>query len=117
MVLALFGLPVTMVESRRKRYLFLLWARDEMGLSNARVVQGRVENCGPFPSGAAFTARAVEKPLQLLERIRAAVPGGFTLTVRSQDPYSAPGEKVITVLPSPPLDRPGFMVQFRHPGP
>lgn len=116
MVMAVFGINVTMVERRRKRYLFLLWARDSMGLGNAGVIHGGIEDAGPFPKGTMFTARAVEKPERLLHRIAGIAPDGYTLTVRVANPYSIPCEKVVFELPSPPLDRPGFMVQFRHPG-
>jgi 16S rRNA (guanine527-N7)-methyltransferase len=115
-VLALFGLETTLVESRRKRYLFLLWVREIMKIGNARVLNGRVEDCGPFPGPVSFTARAVETPLSLLERLSVTSREGFSLTVRTGEPYSHPTVDVVKKLPSPPLDRPGFMVQFRHPG-
>lgn len=115
-VLALFGIRTTLVESRRKRYLFLVWLRETMRLGNVTVLNGRAENCGPFPAPVFFTARAVEDPLDLLRRISATTCGEFTLTVRTGAPYSSPLVQVAEKLPCPPLDRPGFMVQFRHPG-
>ena len=116
MVLAIFGMNVTMVERRRKRYLFLLWALDSLGLGNAAAMHCGIEEAGPFPKDTAFTARAVEDPEQLLSRVAGTAPDGCTLTLRVAEPYSIPCEKLVVALPSPPLDRPGFMVQFRHPG-
>jgi len=115
-VLALFGLETTLVESRRKRFLFLVWVRETMKLRNVNLLNGRIEECGPFPLPVAFTARAVENPAGLVQRISGVSREGFSLTVRTGEPYSAPGVEVVRELPSPPLDRPGFMVQFRHPG-
>jgi len=115
-VLALFGLEATLVESRRKRFLFLMWVRETMKLGNVRLLNGRVEDCGPFPGRVSFTARAVENPLSLVQRISVTSREGFSLTVRTGEPYSHPPVGFVKELPSPPLDRPGFMVQFRHPG-
>lgn len=115
-VLALFGLEITLVESCRKRYLFLVWVRETMKLGNTRVLNGRVKDCGPFPSPVSFTARAVLNPRGLMEMISFTTREAFTLTVRAGEPYSFPTVDVVKELPSPPLDRPGFMVQFRHPG-
>ncbi|MFO7627084.1 MAG: RsmG family class I SAM-dependent methyltransferase [Candidatus Fermentibacteraceae bacterium] len=115
-VLALFGLEATLVESRRKRFLFLVWVRETMKLGNVRVLNGRVEDCGPFPGPVSFTARAVENPHSLVQKISDTSREDFSLTVRTGETYSFPGVEVVKKLPSPPLDRPGFMVQFRHPG-
>lgn len=115
-VLALFGLETTLVESRRKRFLFLVWVRESMKLGNTRVLNGRVEECGPFSGPVSYTARAVENPRSLLKRIAVTSREDFSLTVRTGEPYSFTPVDVVEKLPSPPLDRPGFMVQFRHPG-
>lgn len=116
MVLALFGMNTTLVECRRKRFLFLVWVRETMKLGNVSVLNRRVEDCGPFRGPVSFTARAVEDPAALLKKVSETVPGGFSLTVRTGETYSFPRVEVVRSLPSPPLDRPGFMVQFRHPG-
>jgi len=115
-VLALLGHETTLVESRRKRFLFLVWVRESMKLGNTLVLNGRVEECGPFPGPVSFTARAVEDPRGLLRRISVISREEFSLTVRTGEAYSLPPVDVVRKLPSPPLDRPGFMVQFRHPG-
>lgn len=115
-VLSLFGFETTLVESRRKRFLFLLWIRESMKLGNVRVLNGRVEDCGPFPGPVSFTARAVENPRSLVRKISVTSREAFSLTVRTGEPYSFTAEDVVKELPSPPLDRSGFMVQFRHPG-
>lgn len=115
-VLSLFGFQTTLVESRRKRFLFLLWVSETMNLGNVRVLHGRVEDCGPLPGPVSFTARAVENPPSLVHRISVASSEPFSLTVRTGEPYSFTPVDVVKELPSPPLDRPGFMVQFRHPG-
>ena len=115
-VLGLFGFQVHLVESRRKRSLFLIYVKDVMALEHIRVIRSRVEYLPPFTAGAAFTARAVEKADTLSERLAAIAPGGFSLTTRVVSSEDIPGEKVVKELPMPPLDRPGFMVQYRHPG-
>lgn len=116
LVLAILGVSVTLIESRRRRSLFLRFVRDRMKLDNVRVVHARVEQEGPYPGGTVFTARAVGNPSRLLPVLAKAAPEGFVLTTRSLCPEDIPLEKVVMKLPSPPLDRPGFMVQYRHPG-
>ena len=116
-VLGLFGFRVDLVESRRKRSLFLMYVKDVMALENIRVIRSRLEYLPPFTEEeAVFTARAVEAANTLSERLAAITPGGFSLTTRVVSPEDIPGEKVVKKLPMPPLDRPGFMVQYRHPG-
>ncbi len=115
-VLAILGRSVTLLESRRKRFLFLLRVRETMGLQGLRIINGRVEDSGPFPEGTVFTARAVERMSELPAALALAAPFGYSLTVRAGNPESLPRYDLIAELPSPPLDRPGFMVQFRHPG-
>lgn len=115
-VLAVLGRDVTLVESRRKRFLFLLWVRESMKLPGLQLVNGRIEDCGPYPEGTCFTARAVDRMRDLPAALSLAAPSGYTLTVRTGTPEALPWGGSVMKLPSPPLDRPGFMVQFRHPG-
>jgi 16S rRNA (guanine527-N7)-methyltransferase len=115
-VLAVLGKEVTLVECRRKRFLFLLWVKENTRLPGLRLVNGRVEDCGPYPEGTAFTARAVDRMRDLPAVLSLAAPRGYTLTVRTGTPEALPWGGIVMKLPSPPLDRPGFMVQFRHPG-
>jgi 16S rRNA (guanine(527)-N(7))-methyltransferase RsmG len=114
-VLALLGFQVTMVEPREKRCGFLETAARECGLRNARVVRGRIEESGPFDPGTQFVARAVRKPAEMMPMIRSCAKGSFTFLIRVQDSEMAREEGcTVYELPSPPLDRRGFLLQYSH---
>lgn len=115
MVLAMCGFDVTMIESRRKRCAFLETVARSSGVS-CRIINSRVEEAGPFPAGSLFTSRAVKKPSEMVKLIVPAVPGGFTLVTRvSELEVTRPNTSVSSELPVPPLDRRGFILQYRHP--
>lgn len=115
MVLAMCGFNVTMIESRRKRCAFLETVARSCGVS-CRIINSRVEEAGPFPAGSLFTSRAVKEPSEMVKLIVPAVPGGFTLVTRvSESEGTCPGISVCSELPVPPLDRRGFILQYRHP--
>ncbi|MCK5786023.1 MAG: class I SAM-dependent methyltransferase [Candidatus Sabulitectum sp.] len=115
MVLSFFGYNVTMIESRRKKCAFLETAARLCGVS-CRVVNGRVEDEGPFPQGSLFTSRAVKGPSKMVELISPSVPGGFTLITRVSTKSENSSRTLFSEeLPVPPLDRKGFILQYRHP--
>ena len=115
MVLAIIGFEVLMLEPRRKRFEFLGNAAAELGLGNARTRRRKLLSCGPFPAGTQFVARSVLKPETLLGQMMEICPVRFSCTRRYGPGTGIPESAVILDLPSPPLDRPGVMVQFRHP--
>jgi len=113
-VLSLLGYRGVFVEPRGKRCAFLETAARECGVS-CKVVNERIESAGPFPAGTQFTARAVKEPTTLVELISSSVEGPFSLLTRvSDDSTSCLDRPVVTELPTPPLDRGGFLLQYSH---
>lgn len=113
-VLAVLGYDVTMVEPRGKRSAFLEVASRECGV-RCTVLNSRIETAGPFPSCTQFTARAVKEPDQLIRLIAPAAAGGFSLYTRvPNSSYRSSSCFKVVSLPAPPLDRPGFMLQYSH---
>ena len=114
MVLSLCGYNVTMIESRRKRCAFLETVARRCGVGS-RIVNSRVEETGPFPADSVFTSRAVKKPVEMVKLISPAAPEGFTLVTRVSSPGETCSNTIISEeLPIPPLDRKGFILQYRH---
>lgn len=116
MVLSLCGYNVTMIESRRKRCAFLETVARSCGVSSI-IINSRVEETGSFPPETVFTSRAVKKPLEMVDLICPAAPDGFTLVTRVSSPGETCSNAIISdELPIPPLDRKGFILQYRHLG-
>lgn len=115
LVLAIIGMDVEILEPRKIRARFLKNASTSLGLSGVRVRCMKIEDCEPFSKGVQFTARAVSKPSKLLEIIEANCCGTFSLTRRYATNENLPERSVNVVLPCPPLDRTGYLVQYRHP--
>lgn len=114
LVLAVRGYDVTVVEPRRSRAAFLDRAVDTLGLS-CDVLRSRLERL-EFASGTRFVARAVAPPARLLQMVGEACRGTFTIDTRVPPDYGGPGSEEMRLLPMPPLDRPGALVQFRQTG-
>ncbi|MCK5133410.1 MAG: class I SAM-dependent methyltransferase [Candidatus Sabulitectum sp.] len=114
MVLSLCGYNVIMIESRRKRCAFLETVARSCGVS-CRILNSRVEDAGPFCRGSLFTSRAVKGPSEMVELILPAAPGGFSLLTRVSVQQETCSNTIISdELPIPPLDRKGFILQYRH---
>lgn len=114
LVLSLCGYSVVLIESRRKRCAFLEIVSRHCGVKN-RIVNSRVEETGPFPAGSVFTSRAVKKPAKMVKLISPAAPDGFTLVTRVSSKEETCSNTIISKeLPFPPLDRKGFILQYRH---
>lgn len=109
-VLALLGFSVTMVEPRRKRCAFLEMASRECAVG-ARIVNARLEDAGPFPGKTVFTSRGVKRPGDMVRMAGSVSEGDFVLLTRVSHPADI---GVSTPLPSPPLDREGFILQYSH---
>ncbi len=85
-------LDVVLVDSSRKKAIYLEEVISKLGLSNVRVLCRRIEELEPFDSGALLTARAVERMESLLPallRLGAACPrllifGGRSLAEKLQ---------------------------------
>lgn len=113
-VLAICGFDVVMVESRRKRCAFLETAARLCGVA-CEVRNSRIEETLPFPEGTVFTSRAVKKPIEMLKLIEPVVLGSFTLVTRVSEPLPASEMVFLSEpLPTPPLDRTGYILQYRH---
>ncbi len=113
-IFAICGLDVVMVESRRKRCAFLETAARQCGVS-CEVWNCRIEDASSFSSGTVFTSRAVKKPKEMVEMIKPVAQGEFTLVTRvSELPEHSKVIQVSDILPIPPLDRKGYILQYRH---
>jgi 16S rRNA (guanine527-N7)-methyltransferase len=115
LVLAVLGCRrMTLIEPRRKRRLFLSHAVSCLGLEGVCILSGRVQDDGPHQPLTQFTARAVAPPEILLRMIEPVCGEGSTLVCRVSSEREATGDTADSVrLPSPPLDRPGMLVQYR----
>lgn len=115
MVLSLCGYNVIMIESRRKRCAFLETVARSCGVS-CRILNSRVEDAGPFCRESLFTSRAVKGPSEMVKLILPAAPEGFSLITRVSVQRETCSNTIISdELPIPPLDRKGYILQYRHP--
>ncbi len=115
MILSLCGYNVIMVESRRKRCAFLETAARKCRVS-CSIVNSRIEDAGPFPRGSLFTSRAVKGHKEMVKLISPSAPAGFSLVTRVSHRVETCSDTVTSEkLPMPPLDRQGFILQYRHP--
>ncbi len=113
MILAIMGFHMILLEPRRKRYLFLDYASSELGLENCRTVPIRLEDFDPEEDVKQFVARAVAPPASLLARI-GEISGKGSILVYRQPEISGNDEfESYVELNCPPLDRGGFLVQYR----
>lgn len=114
LILALLGFDVTMVEPRGKRCSFLEVAARECDIE-CTIRNSRIESAGPFSPGTQFTARAVKEPGLLISLVSPSAAGSFTLFTRvpEESTMHSPSYRIVS-LPIPPLDRPGFMLQYSH---
>jgi len=115
LVLAIMGMDVEIIEPRKIRARFLKNTAASLELSRVRVRCMKIEDCEPFSDGVQFTARGVRKPSKLIEIIEGSCIGTFSLTRRYATIVNLPKKSVSVVLPCPPLDRTGYLVQYRHP--
>lgn len=115
-VLAVCGFDVIMVESRRKRCAFLETA-SRLCKVVCEVRNARIEETSPFPEGTIFTSRAVKQPMEMVRLIEPVATGNFMLVTRVSD-YQKESEiiSISAPLPTPPLDRKGYILQYRHLG-
>lgn len=113
-VLALLGYDVVMVEPRQKRAAFLETAARECGTS-AEVRCLRIEDAGTFPSGTQFTCRAVSDPRRMISLVSAVCSSDHSLVTRVPEKEDL-GKFTVTysILPVPPLDRKGIILQYSH---
>lgn len=113
MILAIMGFRMTLLEPRRKRYLFLKRAASELGLTDCITLPIRLEDFDPEDEVKQFVARSVAPPASLLSQI-AIVAGKGSILVYRQPEISVNEEVERYIeLNCPPLDRGGFLVQYR----
>lgn len=113
MILACMGFSVTMLEPRRKRYLFLRSALDRLSLEGSRAVRSRIEDLDGPPSPCQYTARSVAPADELVRHVSALSGPGSILVVREPVVREGKGISAFIELRNPPLDRSGFLVQYR----
>jgi len=112
-VLASMGFEVIMLEPRRKRYLFLRFVLDRLSLEGSTVDKRRLEDLEGTPAPCQYTARSVAPAMEMLGSIAALSGPGSTLVVREPVIRRGRGVSGIVELKVPPLDRSGFLVQYR----
>jgi len=113
MILAILGFRMILLEPRRKRHLFLDWAVKKLGIDNCDVEPLRLEDFRPDREVKQFVARSVAPPLSLLEII-SEITGDGSILVYRQPEISLKGKTGSYIeLRCPPLDRGGFLVQYR----
>ena len=111
--LAMAGYEVTLVEPRRKRFLWLRYSVEVLGVP-ARVVRGRLEDvCEAAPEDCQFVCRALAAPAETLQMLAGYGRRG-SLTLR-RGPAFGDSCRLVRPLPSPPLDRDGVVGLFRLP--
>lgn len=113
LVLAILGCRMILLEPRRKRFLFLRHASAELGLTHCRVEQCRLEDFTEVGRPARYTARSVAPPKKLLEIIAGISGKGSTLIYRQPGVAAEESCHRTVELRCPPLDRSGFLVQYR----
>lgn len=97
----------TLIEPRAKRCRFLRHAAAELGLGNVTVIEARAEDVDAALEFDSVVARAVAKPLELLELCRElTLPGGRLLILTSAElargiETAAPDFAPLTVPPGP----------------
>ncbi|MCK4670901.1 MAG: class I SAM-dependent methyltransferase [Candidatus Aegiribacteria sp.] len=112
-VLGILGMDMILLEPRRKRNLFLSHVIERLALEKTEVIPLKIESVDPGILGDQFVARTVASPEVLLELIRRKKEGQSKLVYRvPPDIELTIGNKYIK-LECPPLDRQGFLVQYR----
>ena len=112
-VLAIMGFRMILLEPRRKRYLFLGYAASELGLASCITLPLRLEDFDPQDDVKQFVARAVAPPVSLLSKISLVAGKGSTLLYRQPEILENEAFESYIELNCPPLDRSGFLVQYR----
>ena len=113
LVLGIIGFDMILLEPRRKRHMLLSYVIERLALERTEVIPTRIENVDSSILGDQFIARTVAPPEVLLKLIRSKTDGKSELVYRvSPDMELTAGNEYIK-LECPPLDRPGFLVQYR----
>ena len=113
MVLAIMGFRMILLEPRRKRYLFLGYAASELGLDSCITLPLRLEDFDPEDGAMQFVARAVAPPATLLAGISKVAGKDSMLVYRQPEILENEEFENYIELNCPPLDRSGFLVQYR----
>ncbi len=112
-VLAIMGFRMILLEPRRKRHLFLDCVVSELGLENCTTIPLRIEDFNPEDGVKQFVARAVAPPALLLAKIGMVAGRGSKLVYRQSEISENEEFESYMELNCPPLDRGGFLVQYR----
>ncbi|MCK4505468.1 MAG: class I SAM-dependent methyltransferase [Candidatus Aegiribacteria sp.] len=113
LVLGILGMNMILLEPRKKRYQFLSHVIENLALEKTEAIPLRIEKVDPGILGDQFVARTVASPDVLLELIRRKTDGQSNLVYRVPHDTEMTGGNKYIVLECPPLDRPGFLVQYR----
>lgn len=113
LVLGILGMEMILLEPRGKRHQFLSHVIESLGLTDTRAIRVRIEKVNPDVLGVQFVARTVASPEVLLSMIRRKTEENVELVYRMPpDRELVKGNKYVN-LQCPPLDRPGFLVQYQ----
>lgn len=112
-VLAIRGYIVSLIEPRRKKYLFLEHVVKELELKRVDILRTRVENFR-IDRDVCFVSRAVAPPEKLMKMIERSGTARYNLITRSGERNNKMKTIDSVILPSPPLDRRGILEQFRQ---
>lgn len=112
-VLSILGFHMILLEPRRKRHLFLTFAVNELGLDNCSIVPERLEDFKPEIGLDQFVSRSVAPPASLLQIIGRITGKGSVFVYRQPEIAQNQRFENIIELKYPPLDRSGFLVQYR----
>ena len=112
MVLCMLGFTVVLLEPKRKKYLFLKWSASKLGLKECTVLKERIQD---FDGSRRFqyTARAVAPPEVLMDSIAGGKDDEWSLVCRQPSAPPPDSNLEYIELSFPPLDRGGFLVQYR----
>ncbi|MEN8207656.1 MAG: RsmG family class I SAM-dependent methyltransferase [Candidatus Fermentibacteria bacterium] len=113
MILAIMGVRMILLAPRSKRYLVLDSSASALGLDNCITVPLRLEDFNPEEGVRQFVARSVAPPASLLAGIGKAAGKGSTLVYRQPEISIMKNVAGYMELSCPPLDRGGFLVQYR----
>lgn len=112
-ILAIRGYIVSLIEPRRKKYLFLEHVVNELELDRVNILRKRIEDIR-FNGSVCFVSRAVATPERLMKLIEKPGTEEYKLVTRSGERNKNLNSIDYVFLPSPPLDRRGVLEQYRQ---
>lgn len=111
-VLSILGYSTVLLEPKRNKFLFLKWSVSKLELKECTILKKRIED---FSASGFFqyTARAVAPPAVLMDAIDGGEADEWSLVCRLPSAPPPDSNRKYIELSFAPLDRDGFLVQFR----